>query len=121
MGPEARRRLEWIGHALLGAVFVLKGYAKAEHWPEHAFFVVLFIGAGLLVFAGTIAHARLGHRFPHLEALFALLEAAVLAGVTWLHFEAGKTYLPWVTGATTLGLLALAAYRFRHPLAHGPS
>lgn len=107
-----------LGHALLGVVFVLKGVAKADHWPEHAAFVVLFVAAGIVVFAGTALHARLGPRFPHIEALFFLLEGIVLAAMTWLYFEAGKRGLPWVTGATAAALVVLALYRVRHPLAH---
>jgi FtsH-binding integral membrane protein len=107
-----------LGHALLGVVFLLKGVAKADHWPEHAGFVVLFAGAGLVVFLGTALHRRLEPRFPHMEALFFLLEGIVLAAMTWLYFEAGKRWLPWVTGATAVALAVLAVYRAWRPPAH---
>ncbi len=37
-----------------------------------------------------------------MEALFYLLESVVLAAMTWLYVEAGKRWLPWVTGATAV-------------------
>ena len=120
MNPKVQERMTSLGHVLLGAVFVLKGVAKADHWPEHAVFVALFVGAGIVVFAGTALHRRLEPRFPHMEALFLVLEAVVIAALTWLYVEAGKRWLPWVTGATALALLLVALHRMRHPRApHG--
>lgn len=120
MNAKLQERMTSLGHALLGVVFVLKGVAKADHWPEHAFFVALFVGAGIVVFAGTALHRRLEPRFPHMEALFLVLEAVVIAALTWLYVEAGKRWLPWVTGATAVALLLVAVHRIRHPrAAHG--
>ena len=117
VNAKVQERMTSLGHALLGLVFVLKGVAKADYWPEHAFFVVLCVGAGAVVFAGTALHRRLEPRFPHLEASFLGLEAAVLAALTWLYVEGGKRWLPWVTGATALALLILCIHRVRHPRA----
>lgn len=55
-----------------------------------------------------------------MEALFFCLESVVLAAMTRLSIDAGKRWLPWVTGATALALALLAVYRARHPLVrHG--
>ena len=53
-----------------------------------------------------------------MEVLFYILEGVVLAAMTWLYVDAGKRWLPWVTGATAVVFAVLAFHRARHPLPH---
>lgn len=96
--------LEGIAHYLMGAVVVLKGIDKAEHFHEHPWLVVLLFAAGLFIILGTAFLRPIARRIPNFSRLFHAAEglALVAVGLALLEKSARIPYFFLFTGCAYL-------------------
>lgn len=92
--------LEGIAHYLMGAVTVLKGIEKAEHFREHPWLVVFLFAAGLFILIGAALHRAIEKRIPNFSKLFHVAEglALIAVGLALLEKSARIPYFFLFTG-----------------------
>lgn len=108
---KAKHVREAVAHYLTGAVVLIKAYEKSEHFHEHPFITIFLAVLGVSIILATAFHHSIEKRIGEFKILLHILEALVLALVTYYYFSEGKKALPVVYSFTVIGHL-IAAYFF---------
>lgn len=94
-----------IAHVLAGFVILIHAFEKFEqNEPSYPYLTI----AGIVFMLVAIFHHHIGRRFPYVDSLFLVIEAAVYAMIALEYFYAGKKWLPWAWVFATIANLAFA-------------
>ncbi len=103
-GGGFRERLQTVAHYVTAFVLAVEGYARLEEPGASRAFVALCWASAAAIVTATVLHDRIERRFPPLQVLIHLLEAAVCACLFVITLHEGKVALPyaWLTAALLL-------------------
>ena len=105
--------MERFTHYLFGALVIVKGIEKSEHFSEHPFICLsLFIIGGFILLA-NFRHHFFEKYFKDFHVILFLCEGLVLLGVGYYYFSEGKKGLPYayLAGAVCYWAAAFVKYR----------
>ena len=107
------KRLEKFAHYLAGAVIIMKGIDKAEHFGAHPFVTIfLFLMGGFIIFANFKHHFFEKH-FKEFKSVLFFCEGVVLCVISYYYFEEGKKIIPffYLAAAITYLIVSVIFYR----------
>jgi len=92
-GKGKNERLEKFSHYLAGALIILKGIDKAEHFNKHPVIcILLFLIGGFIIFA-NFRHSYFEKHFKEFKSVLFFCEGVVLAMISYYYFDEGKKYI----------------------------
>ena len=104
--------LETFVHYLTGAILLLKGVDKAEHFSEHPGPPLLLFLCGATVFALTIFHHQVERKLRPLSSYIHLVEFVGLLAVTYYYFVLNKMGISACYFVGAIGNLVTAIIHF---------
>ncbi len=95
--------LSSIHHLFVAIILLLKGFDKIQHHHSFIGWTILLLG---LVILGYFIFIKLAKK-PHslLELFIHLFESIALFLTSYVYFQEGKTFLPYVTLLAACGFL----------------
>lgn len=104
---------EAIAHYLTGAVVILKGYEKSEHFHKHPFITIALFALGAFIIIATVFHHFFEKHVKEFKTLLHGCESLVLGLVTYYYYSEGKIALPTVYLLAAIGHAVAAVLLYR--------
>ena len=119
-GLGKKERLERLSHYMAGALIILKGIEKSDHFSEHPFIcVLLFLIGGFFIFA-NIRHAFFEKHFREFKSVLFFCEGLVLAVISYYYFAEGKKYIHFFYAFAALVYFIMSVVFYRKKLKRSP-
>jgi FtsH-binding integral membrane protein len=98
-----KKQLLSIHHFIVAVVLLTKGLDKILHHHSFIGWAILLLGLTVLI---CLIYVKLSKR-PHalLELIIHLFESIALFLTTYVYFQEGKTFLPYITLIAGIGFL----------------
>lgn len=95
--------LSSIHHLFVAIILLLKGFDKIQHHHSFIGWTILLFGLVILVYFIFIKLAKKPHSL--LKLFIHLFESIALFLTSYVYFQEGKTFLPYVTLIAAIGFL----------------
>lgn len=106
-----KHKLGTMAHTVTGLALALKGYAKLT--DHHAVIGSIILISGLSIIGYVLYERRQQTHSRLLGTGIHFLEGLALLFTSWVYFEEGKTYLPYVTMAAAIGFFVTVPLLYR--------
>ncbi len=104
-------RFGTLAHALTGFALALKGYTKMT--DHHAVIGGIILFSGLVIIGYVLYERKQKTHSRMLGVGIHFLEGLALLFTSWVYFEEGKTYLPYVTLIAAIGFFITVPFIYR--------
>lgn len=106
-----KSKLLSIHHFLVGVILFTKGLDKIQHHHSVIGWTILLLG---LVVLGYFVFLKLSKRpHPVLEMAVHFFESIALFLTSYIYFQEGKKFLPYVTLCAAIGFLVATFFHWR--------
>ena len=106
-----KKKLSSIYHFVVAFILITKGFDKIQHHHSFIGWTILLLGCIIL---GYFISAKISKRnHSSLEIVIHFFESIALFLTSYVYFEEGKTWLPYVTLFAGIGFLITTILHFK--------
>jgi hypothetical protein len=98
-----KNKLLSIYHFIVAVILMSKGFDKIQHHHNFIGWTILLLGFIVLSYFIFIKLSKKAHSF--LEIVIHFFESIALFLTTYIYFQEGKSFLPYVTMIASIGFL----------------
>ncbi len=119
-GKGKNERMEKFSHYLAGALIILKGIDKTEHFSKHPFICIfLFLIGGFIIFA-NFRHHYFEKQFKEFKSVLFFCEGMVLAVISYYYFAEGKKYIHFFYALAAIIYIIISIIFYRKKMKNSP-
>jgi len=113
-----KKQIQSIHHFFVAIILLAKGLAKIQHHHSLIGWTILLLGVLFLLYFLWIKQTKKSNIL--LEFSMHIFESLALFLTTYVYYQEGKTYLPYVTLVAGIGFLAAALLHVKDLKTHKP-
>ena len=106
-----KKGIKSIYHLIIGITLLLKGFDKIDHHHPLIGAIILFLGLAVIGYYTYIIISKKSNHKLNIAVHFC--EGLALLFTSYIYFEEGKTYLPYVLLAAGVGFIIIAIVHLR--------